>query len=335
MPSSSDDIGSDATSTRISRRPSGGLDDIDRALVARLQSDGREGNRSLAAALGANEVTIANRLKRLEDAGIMRVVAVVDMAAFGRSEFVLLMIRVVGRPAADVAKELAELDDVSAVTITTGRFDIVVTLLARDHAHIGSVLANDLARIDGIDVVRKELALEVLKYESKWAQLDPHADLALALEPYGNLDELDVAIVEKLQADARQSNRRIAAELGVVEGTVRLRLKRMQEDNAIRIQALSDVAAFGVGAHAYVGLEVQPGSLDEVSAAVRALPQVAVLIRSLGEFDYIAVVHAEDRRQLIEVVLNQIAATPGIRHTETMESFMTLKHTATWVRILD
>jgi Lrp/AsnC family transcriptional regulator for asnA, asnC and gidA len=325
----------DPSSSRISRRPSGGLDDVDRALVARLQQDGREGNRSLAAALGANEVTIANRLKRLEDAGIMRVVAVVDMAAFGRTELVLLLIRAVGRPVADVAKDIAELDDVSAVTITTGRFDIVVTLLARDHQHIGEMLAGELAQIDGIDLMRKELALEVQKYESKWAQLDPHADLALKLEPHGSLDELDIAIVEKLQADARQSNRRIAADLGVVEGTVRLRLKRMQDENAIRIQALSDVAAFGVGAHAYVGLEVHAEHLADVSAALRSLPQVAVLIRSLGEFDYIAVVHAEDRRQLLEVVLSQIAATPGVRHTETMESFMTLKHTATWVRILD
>lgn len=334
MPSNHDEPGPDLGSTRISRRPSGGLDDVDRALVERLQTDGREGNRSLAAALGANEVTIANRLKRLEEAGIMRVVAVVDMAAFGREAFVLLLIRVVGRPVVEVAKDIAEFDEVSAVTVTTGRFDIVVTLLARDHAHVGAVLAG-LAGIEGIDVIGKELALEVLKYESKWAQLDPHTDLALKLEPHGTLDELDIEIVEKLQADARQSNRRIAAELGVVEGTVRLRLKRMQEEKAIRIQALSDVAAFGVGAHAYVGLEVLPGRLDEVSEAVRLLPQVAVLIRSLGVFDYIAVVHAEDRRQLLEVVLNQIAATPGVRHTETMESFMTLKHTATWVRIVD
>jgi DNA-binding Lrp family transcriptional regulator len=327
--------GSAEAALRSSRRAQEGLDDLDRALVARLREDGREGNRSLAAALGINEVTVANRLKRLEDAGIMRVVAVADMPAFGRPELVLVLIRVVGRPAPDVAADLAKLRDVTAVTITTGRFDLVVTLLGRDHRHVGEVLSDQIAAVPGVQSTRNELAIEIMKYESHWAQLSAQTDLSLDLEPAGSLDELDIAIVKQLQIDARQSNRRIAAALGVVEGTVRLRLKRMYDDGAIRIQAISDVSAFGVGAHAYVGLEVESGRMAEVSEALRRIEQVAVVIRSLGEFDLMAVTHGADRFELVGVVLNQIASTPGVRHTETIESYMTLKHQATWVRILD
>jgi len=325
----------DTTNARIARRPNDGLDDFDRALVSRLQHDGREGNRSLATALGANEVTIANRLKRLEESGIMRVVAVADMAAFGRNELVILLVRVIGRPVDKVAADVAELPDAIAVTITTGRFDLVITLLARDHKHVGRFIAEELGHINGIDLVRSELAIEIRKYESKWAQLDPHSDLSLPLEPTGTLDDLDIAIVRELQVDARQSNRKIAATLGVVEGTVRLRLKRMYDEGAIRIQALSDIAAFGVAAHAFVGIEVEPGRIEEVSSQLTGHDQIAVLIRSLGEFDLIAVVMASSRLELIDTVLTQIASVSGIRHTETMESYMTLKHTATWVKILD
>jgi len=325
----------EAVNARVSRRANGGLDDFDRALIGRLQEDGREGNRALAAALGANEVTIANRLKRLEESGITRVVAVADMKSFGRHEMAVVLIRVVGRPVHEVAEDVAALPDAIAVTITTGRFDLVVILLARDHSHVGRILAEGLGGIAGIDIVRSELAIEVRKYESKWAQLDPETDLSLALEPTDARDELDIAIVRELQVDARQSNRKIAAALGVVEGTVRLRLKRMHDEGAIRIQALSDIAAFGVAAHAYVGIEVWPGRVDEVSAMLADIDQIAVVIRSLGEFDLIAVVHAETRADLIAAVLGRIAAIPGIRHTETMESYMTLKHTATWVRILE
>lgn len=320
---------------RISRRPSDGLDDVDRALVGRLQADGREGNRSLATALGANEVTIASRLKRLEETGTMRVVAVADMKAFGRNEMVVLLVRVTGRPVEKVAADVAGLPDAIAVTITTGRFDLVVTVLARDHQHLGRVISEELGRIAGVDIVRSELAIEIRKYESKWAQLDPDTALVLDLEPTGTLDELDISIVRELQVDGRQSNRKIATALGVVEGTVRLRLKRMHDEGAIRIQALSDVAAFGIGAHAYVGIEVEPGRVDEVSEHVAALEDVAVVIRSLGEFDLIAVVMGASRFELINTVLSKIAASKGVRHTETMESYMTLKHTASWVRILD
>ncbi len=41
------------------------------------------------------------------------------------------------------------------------------------------------------------------------------------------LDELDRQLVDLLARDARVSNRRIAAELGVTEGTVRGRIKRL------------------------------------------------------------------------------------------------------------
>ena len=45
-----------------------------------------------------------------------------------------------------------------------------------------------------------------------------------------NLDEADQAIVERLSRDARVSNREIAEQLGVTEGTVRARVKRMEEE---------------------------------------------------------------------------------------------------------
>ena len=41
------------------------------------------------------------------------------------------------------------------------------------------------------------------------------------------LGELDKQIVAQLSRDARRSNGQIAADLGVTEGTVRARIKRM------------------------------------------------------------------------------------------------------------
>ena len=47
------------------------------------------------------------------------------------------------------------------------------------------------------------------------------------------LDDLDRQIVERLARDARVSNRAIAAELGVTEGTIRTRIKRLQAEGLI------------------------------------------------------------------------------------------------------
>ncbi len=45
------------------------------------------------------------------------------------------------------------------------------------------------------------------------------------------LDEADLAIVERLSRDARVSNREIAEQLGVTEGTVRARVKPVPHTN--------------------------------------------------------------------------------------------------------
>ena len=53
------------------------------------------------------------------------------------------------------------------------------------------------------------------------------------------LDDLDRKIVELLARDARVSNRQIAVRLGVTEGTIRGRIKRLEKDKCIRLTAVT------------------------------------------------------------------------------------------------
>jgi DNA-binding Lrp family transcriptional regulator len=310
------------------------IDDLDRALVERLRIDGRESNRSLASALGVNEATVANRLRRLEAASIMRVVALTDMEAFGHSYLVFAKLRVASRSIMAVAQELSSLPEVISVTVSTGRYDVVATVLARDRAHLSRVVGADIAGVTGIGSTQCELAVDVLRFESMWALL---AAPELPTEPLSApdvVDELDLSIIALLQRDARSSNRGIATELGVSEGTIRARIKRMEEERLIRIQAVSDVVAFGIEAHAYVGIEVEGGKVSKVADGLLGCPEIAVLTRTIGAFDFFAVIAAENREALIEVILEQVSAIPGVRHTETFESVRTIKHAYTWARLV-
>ncbi|HBQ39888.1 MAG TPA: Lrp/AsnC family transcriptional regulator, partial [Halieaceae bacterium] len=62
------------------------------------------------------------------------------------------------------------------------------------------------------------------------------------------LDDIDRQIVVRLSEDARISNRQIATDLGVTEGTVRARVKRMEEERQIRITAVTNIDRFRNGA---------------------------------------------------------------------------------------
>jgi DNA-binding Lrp family transcriptional regulator len=134
-------------------RSNGRVDELDRALIERLRFEGRASNRSLAAELEVNEATVASRLRRLEEASIMRVVALTDMEAFGHEFLAFAKVRVAGRRLGAVAEDLAQLPECISVTITTGRFDLVVAVLARSRRHLSQLLGMTIPGLGGVDEV--------------------------------------------------------------------------------------------------------------------------------------------------------------------------------------
>lgn len=329
--------------SRAKRRPVAGhdvadtpieLDDLDRALIEKLRVDGRAGNRSLAADLNVNEVTIAARLRRLEETGVMRVVAITDIRLFGHREFAFAMVRVGGRPVREVAADFAKLSEVMGVTICTGRFDIIVPILGRDRRHVADLFDDILPKIKGVTEIQGSMALDLLKWDSKWAMFGVDPGTTPEAQASDTVDQMDLAIIASLQQNARRSNRQIATELGVSEGTVRVRIKRMLTERVFRIQAVSDIVLSGVGAHAYVCISTAPGKAIAVAKALARRDDVAQVTRLLDRFNLIAVVISRDRPSLLSSILDEIAQSPGVRRTEILDGVATLKHTYAWTWIV-
>jgi DNA-binding Lrp family transcriptional regulator len=295
----------------VTTGPSASLDDLDRAIVQRLREEGRESSRALAQELGINEVTAAARIRRMEQNSIMRVVAITDIRLFGHRDFAFAFIRVAGRSLLKVAADFAALPDVIAVTVSTGRYDLIVPVLGRDHRHLAELFGTVLPGIEGVDEVRAERGAT------------PDA------EPSETVDQLDLELIQLLQVDARRSNRSIAKDLDVSEGTIRARIKRLLADRVIKIQAVSDAPAFGLGAHAYVGITTA-GQSERVAAELVSRADVVQVCKTLGEFDLLVVMVAADRQALVSAVINDIALITGVRRTETLETFASTKHSYQW-----
>jgi DNA-binding Lrp family transcriptional regulator len=310
------------------------LDELDRRLIALLRVDGRDGNRSLGVQLGVNEVTVAARLRRLEEAGAMRVVAITDINLFGHREFAFAMINVGGRSVYDVADDLAEIPEAIAVTVCTGRFDIIVPLLGRDRLHIAELFGTVISEIKGIRSIHGCMALDVLKHDSRWSLLGIDPGTTPKTQPSDTVDELDLEIIALLQQNARRSNRQIAGDLGVSEGTVRGRIKRMTTDRVFRIQAVSDIGVSGLSAHAYVAVRVAPDKSAAVSKMLSQRDDVAQITRVLGHFDLLAVLIGPDRPALVSSIHNEIALLPGVQSVETFDTVRSMKHTYLWTWIV-
>jgi Lrp/AsnC family transcriptional regulator, regulator for asnA, asnC and gidA len=60
------------------------------------------------------------------------------------------------------------------------------------------------------------------------------------------VDELDLKIIVEMQRDGRQTNIELAQKSGVVEGTIRKRVRALQDNNFIRIVAVPNLRDLGI-----------------------------------------------------------------------------------------
>ena len=141
------------------------LDDIDRRIIAALKSDGRATNQRIARSLRISPATVGARIRRLENMKAMRVVAVTDFAALGYQVLLAIGIEVQGRPAQEVAQELAALPEVFAAHLVTGARAVEILVALHDLEELEPFLLRDLAKIRGIRTLAAGIAADVIKYD--------------------------------------------------------------------------------------------------------------------------------------------------------------------------
>lgn len=141
------------------------LDEIDRRIIELLTRNGRATNQQIARKLNLAAATVSARIRRLEEANAMRVVAVSDFAAFGFNALLAIGVEVEGRPAEDVAADLAALPEVFSVHLVTGRYDIELLLALRSMDDLPEFLLGKVGRISGIRNLDPSIAVDVVRYE--------------------------------------------------------------------------------------------------------------------------------------------------------------------------
>ena len=149
------------------------------------------------------------------------------------------------------------------------------------------------------------------------------------------LDDVDKAIVERLSRDARTANRKIAHDLGVTEGTVRARIKRMQEEKLIRITAVTNIDRFRDAALAYIWIEVERShQTQSVAQALSAVPELGFVGVMLGRSDILAITMVRNTEHLAEFIHNTISGVEGVRRTESTLGVNFIKHDYRMARIV-
>jgi Lrp/AsnC family transcriptional regulator for asnA, asnC and gidA len=138
-------------------------------------------------------------------------------------------------------------------------------------------------------------------------------------------DELDLKIIDILKEED-QSNNAVARKLGISEGTVRQRLKRLKEADILRIRAQINPEVLSNRQLAMVGISIQESCyLKERVEEIATLPDVLSASITSGRYDIMAEVLTDSNHGLVEFLTNQLSRVKGIRATETFVILKSLK----------
>ena len=122
-------------------RLSSPYDDLNQRIIRLLQEDGRAAYDEIGQKLGVSGGTIRNRVARMRDAGMLRIVAVVDPVAVDYESDAMLGIKTApGVAPAAVAERLEPHPAVVYVMWVSGRFDLLVEVVCDEETELAAFL---------------------------------------------------------------------------------------------------------------------------------------------------------------------------------------------------
>ena len=142
-----------------------------------------------------------------------------------------------------------------------------------------------------------------------------------------HLDGIDQRLIEALQKNGREAFRRIAADLGVSEATIRARYQRLCQDNILQVTGVTNPLGLGFE-QALVGVKTA-GSPEPVADEIASWIEADYVVVTAGQYDLVVEVVATDRRELLEVT-NRMRALDGVVSTETFLYLQMVKQLYDW-----
>lgn len=140
------------------------------------------------------------------------------------------------------------------------------------------------------------------------------------------IDSTDEAIIAVFQEDGRLSNREVARRLDVSEGTVRQRLKKMQDAGAVRFDVVSDNVHMGINFVAFIRASVEPRHLEDFLQAAEAIPDLWYLAAVVGRFNAIALIVSPSAAEAMRIINAEVERLAGVNEIQVRPVVGTVKH---------
>ncbi len=295
------------------------LDTLDIQLMKELESDANQTYNNLASKLNINRLTVANKVRRLFDNDVIKIMCLADPVALGYN--VASGFRICAQPGQinKAADRLADCTQISHVYLVTGYCDIIAWCQFRNREELSNFITNELGTIPGLQHVETQLVLNQVKMFPMLLANDkePPRLNNMAHHLY-DLDDLDLKLIKELQRDARQKPVNLAQKFGVSDTTILRRSQRLVNKQIIRIMASINPFALGYEGVAIIMLKCDMDKEMKVIEAVAAYKNVPHVFISTGQYTISILVVFHNLNNLWHFIDVELRSIPGLRDIDTM-----------------
>lgn len=142
------------------------LDETSKAIIEQLQQDGRQSYAAIGKAVGLSEAAIRQRVQRLQEAGVLQIVAVTDPLTLGFTRQAMIAIKCEG-DLQQAADNLAAIEEIDYVVLTAGSFDLLCEVVCEDDDHLLHVLSQ-IRNVPSVTSTETFVYLKLRKQTYSW-----------------------------------------------------------------------------------------------------------------------------------------------------------------------
>ena len=145
------------------------FDKIDIKIVNLLLDDGRMPASEIARRIGdISERAVRYRIDRMVNEGIVQISAVARPQAFGLTTIADIWMEVESDRILEVAKKMAEFDNVSYVACGIGESDVSIQIVAKDTAEIYQFVTEVVRKVPGVRKTTTSIVPLIIKDVYQW-----------------------------------------------------------------------------------------------------------------------------------------------------------------------
>lgn len=150
----------------MTRRTSVPLDETAMQILDQLRQDGRRSYAAIGKAVGLSEAAVRQRVQKLLEAGVMKIVGITDPRTLGLSRQLMVGVKCEGdlERAADA---LAAMPEIDYVVITAGTFDILLELVCESDEQLLEMIGR-IRDVPGVVSTESFVYLKVRKQTYAW-----------------------------------------------------------------------------------------------------------------------------------------------------------------------